>query len=100
MKRALFRSRFNPSPSCRFTKDTETKQGLSYTPAELMDYAKKGIPVSASNSESYFDGTANPSFDMPVDQLRGVDVVDCWVAQNDSRSRLARAHVNDVGIYG
>lgn len=100
MLRNLFKKRLSASPTCHFSKENKTKQGLSYTPAELMEYAKKGIPVSAVNSESYFDGEANPSFDLPIDMQRGVDIVDCWVAQNDSRSRLARAHVNDSEIYG
>lgn len=100
MFKRIFRKRISPAPTCGFSSVSKTKQGLAYTPAELMEYQKKGIPVSASNSESYFDGEANPSFDVPVDMMRGVDIVDCWVAQNTSRSRLASAHIKDTKTYG
>lgn len=97
--RLFLRSR-RRCPSAGFNHSSPTKQGLSYTPAELMDLSRKGIPVTAVSSESYFDGEANPSFDLPVDMCRGVDIVDCWVAQSDSRSKLSRAHLTDTKKYG
>lgn len=100
MFRKIFSRRLRPAPSCNFGDKPVTKQGLAYTPAELMQYQKKGIPVSAQSSESYFDGEANPSFDLAVDQLRGVDVVSCWEAQTLSRSRLANAHITDTKKFG
>lgn len=65
-----------------------------------MEYANKGIPVSATNVGQYYDGEANPSFDLPSDMTRGVDIVSVWESQIDSRSRLSRAHSKDVELYG
>lgn len=100
MFRKIRKMALRAAPSCKFSDKVVTKQGLSYTPAQIMEYQEKGIPVSAPGSESYFDGEANPTFDMPVDMLRGVDIVDCWVAQGDSRQRLISGHLTDVKNYG
>lgn len=77
-----------------------TANGLSMTPADIQRCVQQGIPVSAANLDSFIDGVDNPSTSLPVDELRGVDIVDAWNASRDAKKKLARAHLNDIKTYG
>lgn len=65
-----------------------TQSGLSVTPSEIAKLTERGIPVSSSNASLFIDGVVNPSFDLPLDQMRGTDVVDVWDASETSKKKL------------
>jgi hypothetical protein len=47
-----------------------------------------------------FDGEVNPSWTVPIERDRGVDVADVWQAQQESRSKLRNAHRLDIAKHG
>lgn len=56
-----------------------TKNGLSYTPAQMYELAKRGVPITSANVlESSQFGEKNPSFEVPLDRVRGVDPATMW----------------------
>ncbi|MDE6089294.1 MAG: hypothetical protein K2G41_01200 [Duncaniella sp.] len=73
--------------------------GLSVSPTQMALMAAKGIPISAQMSESFVDGVSNPSFDIPIEDQRGIDVNAVWNAQKDARKRLIAAHKADKEAY-
>ena len=77
-----------------------TKGGQAYTPAQMYQMAKQGIPVSSANCPTMQDGEPNPSWDITLERIRGVDPADLWQAQQDIRRKVKSAHRNDVAKYG
>lgn len=79
-----------------------TRQNLAYTPSQMMLLTERGIPVSSQNMPegSFFDGEINPSWTVPIERDRGVDVADVWQAQQESRSKLRNAHRSDIAKHG
>ena len=67
-----------------------------------MKLTERGIPVSSQNMPegSFFDGEVNPSWTVPIERDRGVDVADVWQAQQESRSKLRNAHRSDIAKHG
>lgn len=87
--------------SCGYSKDDEKVQsGLSVTPSEMMKLAERGIPVSSQSLSSFYDGESNPSWDMPLEQRRGIDMAALWQEGKDIRQKLKSAHVADIQKYG
>jgi hypothetical protein len=79
-----------------------TRQNLSYTPAQMMKLAEKGVPVSQVNVDEsqFYDGEVNPSWSVPIERDRGIDAADVWQAQQESRSKLRKAHRDDIRAHG
>ena len=77
-----------------------TKPGLAYTPSDMIRLAERGIPVSSQASSDFYDGSLNPSWSVPMERTRGVDVSDMWEAQQESRAKIRNAQRNDVKKYG
>lgn len=73
--------------------------GLSVSPSQMAQMSEKGIPITAQMADTFFDGVSNPSFDMPIEDLRGVDVNAVWNAQKDARKRIIDAHKADKAAY-
>ncbi|MCM1356619.1 MAG: hypothetical protein NC212_09485 [Staphylococcus sp.] len=73
--------------------------GLSVSPSQMARMAEKGIPITAQMSETFFDGTTNPSFDIPIEDRRGIDVNAVWEAQKTARKRIVAAHKLDKQAY-
>lgn len=73
--------------------------GLSVSPTQMAIMAERGIPITAQMADTFFDGVSNPSFDMPIEDLRGIDVNAVWNAQKDARKRLIAAHKADKQAY-
>lgn len=74
---------------------------LAVTPAQMLDMAEKGIPISSQNiAMSVKDGEENPSWDLPLDQLRGVDPAAMWEHSQVIKERARKAHLNDVKRFG
>lgn len=62
---------------------------LAITPSRMAELVDEGIPVSSSFMSGFFtDGVENPSWDLPIDQRRGVDVAEVWNAQRDARNNI------------
>lgn len=74
--------------------------GLAVTPAQMAQMVANGVPVSTTNAQDFYDGVENPSWDMPLERLRGVDPATLWQKQKDIRSKVINAHKNDVATYG
>lgn len=74
---------------------------LVVTPAEMMNMADKGIPISAQNM-SYLpaDGEKNPSWDLPLDRLRGVDPAQMWEESQVIKQKAKLAHDRDRARFG
>ena len=77
--------------------ESTTIEGCSYTPQQLSDMAEKGIPVTSQNNTALqsHQGHQGSSWDIPLEQQRGTDISDLWLAQRRSRSSLAQAYQAD-----
>lgn len=76
---------------CSISNDTpiDVLPNLAITPSQMARLVEDGIPVSTNVlGVSAFDGENNPSWDLPVDMRRGVDVADVWSAQRSARDRI------------
>lgn len=66
--------------------------GLAMTPSQMDVMRRKGQPITLSNlSDQYFDGydPAHCKFDLPIGEMRGVDMADVWTAQKDARRMMS-----------
>lgn len=74
---------------------------LVVTPSQMLKMAEKGIPIS-SNNTSYRpeDGEKNPSFDITLDRLRGVDPAAMWEESQIIKQKARVAHNRDRQRYG
>ena len=66
----------------------------------MMAMAEKGIPVTGANVPNLSDGETNPSWDIPLDKVRGVDVAQLWQESRTIKEKVKRSHYNDVRKYG
>lgn len=88
---------YEPKHECYQT----TKQGLSMSPADISRAVSRGVAVSSQlNEELFFDGDDNPTFDVPIERQRGVDVADVWQAQQSARKKILSAAKKDKEMYG
>lgn len=77
--------------SCFISKDTiiPVQDNLAITPSRMAELVDQGIPVSSSIlSGNYSDGVQNPTWDLPLDLHRGVDVAEVWCAQRTARNNI------------
>lgn len=66
-------------------------QNLSISPSEIMELTQRGISASSGNvGLCYNIGSVNPV--LSVDNMRGVDAADVWVAQKTARANLVKAY--------
>lgn len=76
--------------------DIPVQSNLAITPAKMAELVDSGIPVSSSIlGASHFDGVSNPSWDLPIDQIRGVDIAQVWQTQLDSRKSITKNVVSN-----
>lgn len=76
---------------CTLSQDLHipVQDNLAITPSKMAELVDQGIPVSASLLSGVADdGIANPSWDLPIDQRRGVDVAEVWCAQRSARENI------------
>lgn len=72
--------------------DISVQPGLALTPSQMQNMSERGIPVSSQNLEGvYYDGDTRPSWDVPLDQQRGVDVATMWQRRKDIAAKLRNA---------
>lgn len=77
-----------------------TRPDMAVTPSQMLSMAERGIPVAQQNAELFFDGHDNPSWFIPAEQCRGVDVADLWEANRVISGKLRKAHEQDVQQFG
>lgn len=74
----------------RKPSDLPVKGDLAVTPAQMARMANNGVAISSQIAGSFNDGETNPSFELPISQVRGLDIVDFWEAE-----KIARKNVKD-----
>ena len=90
----------NPSICTNDDMFQKTQDNLALTPSDVKRCVDNGIPVSVSNASMFIEGVENPSTVLPVDELRGVDIVDTWEASRAAKAKLINAHNSDISTYG
>ena len=74
---------------------------LVVTPSQMLKMAEKGIPVSSNNTSFRpEDGEKNPSFDITLDRIRGVDPASMWEQSQIIKQKAKRAHIRDRERFG
>lgn len=86
--------------SCK-RKDFEplVQRGLAVTPAQMATMAAHGVAISSQNAASFNDGEIKPSWDIPIERKRGIDMADVWQSSKDAQSKLRKAHARDRQLY-
>lgn len=86
----------------RNANEVSPQNGLAYTPHEMLASAERGVPISTltMSPDLFNDGNVNPSFDVPIDRLRGVDVADCWQASETAKKKARKGLKNDINTFG
>lgn len=79
--------------------ETDVQNGLSYTPQEMLEMAKNGEPISPLNLNQVEveEGYERLNFDTPLPYQRGVDIGDCWEAEQSSKKNFKAA--KDKGLF-
>lgn len=75
-----------------------TKPHLAMTPQQCKELTDRGIAVSLPNSQ-FLDGEST-GWDVDPSFRRDSDLVSTWEIENQSKSKLIRAHKTDKKKYG
>lgn len=75
--------------------DVPVINNLALTPAQMYAMSLQGKPISANPlpEEFFVDGYSGEAEDIPViplDERRGIDVNDVWLAQKDFETKLTK----------
>lgn len=82
-------NKFNLCSCIRKEGELCTQPNLAYTTGDMFDLWKRGIPIDNQNvTSNFFDGDKNPSWDVPIERCRGIDIADIWQAQQDARHKV------------
>lgn len=80
------------------------QNNLAYTPSQMMKLAENGISVTnhSFGVDDFFDGVpvSESTFNLPLDRLRGVDVADCWQAEQSIRRKAKNGLKQDIAKFG
>lgn len=76
----------------RKPSDMPVKGDLAVTPAQMARMAANGVAISSQIAGSFNDGETNPSFEVPITQVRGLDIVDYWEAEKIARKNV-KSHI-------
>lgn len=88
--RRMAKSNFNPK------LDLPVKSGLALTPQQMYEMSKRGIPISTSNCDMKDFGEESPSFEIPLDRMRGIDVATMWENSQVIKNKAALKHAEYV----
>lgn len=78
----------------RSRKDIKVQPGLAMTPSQMQRLSEKGVPVSNQNLEGmFYDGDTRPSWDVPMDQIRGIDVAQLWQERKNIAAKIKNAPI-------
>lgn len=64
---------------------------LAYTPAEMFEMWKQGVPISNDNLGTPTFEPDKTVWNIPIERQRGVDIADVWQAQQTARKRVKQA---------
>lgn len=81
--------RFKPCSAVRRADEDPVQPGLALTPSQISELTRAGVPISNVNAMQFFDGYRTLDFQPGLLNRRGVDLVDAWEAQMDSRKKLS-----------
>lgn len=88
----------NSGISCpqRTEEEGKIQNSLSTTPAQMERLLEQGLPISSQmlDAQLFYDGDQNPSWDIPIDQQRGIDIADIWAAEYDARENFKKAGID------
>lgn len=70
--------------------EEKVQNNLAITPGEMYALAQQGKPITTHQlPDDYFDdGDARQTYDLPIDRIRGIDVIDCWNVSKDSKAKI------------
>ena len=62
--------------------ENKVQSGLALTPSQMYTLAQQGKPISANilPDDNFDDGQPHCTYELPLDQQRGIDVTDMWNA--------------------
>lgn len=80
--------RYKPVKIVRTDDDIVVQDGLSLSPTQVAEMTRAGIPISPANGMQFYDGDRSLNFDPGLFGRRGVNMIDVWNAQQDSRRKL------------
>ncbi len=68
----------------------EVRSGLCVTPSEMDYLRQQGKPISSLmlSSDNFNDGDTNPSFEVPLEMRRGIDIAQVWNEQKTAEKKL------------
>lgn len=94
----------NPS-SVRFARlrttsdDIPVSQHAAYDLSEMDEMRRKGQPIALNQHDSeYYDGSEDATFELSLDQCRGVDINDAWNQSRDLNRKLSRTKVTNFNL--
>lgn len=76
---------------CQEIEDLPVRSGLAMTPAEMNQAALQGRAISTSNESFFFDGTENPTWDVPLMSQRGIDIATAWETAQSAKKKIGKA---------
>lgn len=76
--------------------DMPVKCGLAITPQQMFEMSKRGIPISTANCDLKDFGEETPSFEIPLDRMRGIDVATMWEHSQVIKNKAALKHAEYV----
>lgn len=100
MKKTIKKFKHNSRRSYH-EKVQPSQSNLSLTPSDMMRSAQDGFPIaSALPSDLFFEGDESPAVQLDPLLARGIDVVDAWNLEQNSKKNLIRAKSKDIENYG
>lgn len=67
--------------------------GLAVTPAQMLEMAQQGIPISSVNAEyMYDDGQRTVDFVPPLERQRRIEIGDLWENEMDIRKKTRKLY--------
>lgn len=74
----------------RKDSDPIVQNGLSLTPARMLELTRQGFSINAQNSRMLQDVSPAPfrHMDVPIEFTRGFDIADGYMAQQDFRKKV------------
>lgn len=77
----------------RKSDELPVQRGLAVTPAQMLEMAQEGIPISSQGAEyMYDDGQRTVDFTPPLERQRRVEIGDLWENQMDIRKKTRKLY--------
>lgn len=84
--------------ACNLHKNDEVVQSnLAYTPSDMLNMAQRGIPIQSYMlpDDSIDIGSEKPTFDIPLERRRSVDVAQLWQASQTIKRKMKKTIIQD-----